>query len=348
MTEPRVIDGGVTEPAREGLHLDHEHGRSLRIRYGERELTRYVYEPWDPQLESPRPYFHPVRTLRGDVVSLYRPHDHVWHKGIAWSVANVGAGRVADDPPQENFWGGTTFVRGTGYQQLENDGAMRHREFTRLDASREHVDVAHGLDWLTQDGRRWVDEVREFAITVGPVGIPAGESAADTTVGPAAWVLTFGTRMTNVSGHYLTFGSPTTQGRENAGYGGLFWRGPRSFTGGTVYAPGTSGGDELMGTRSPWLGLSGVHDEHGRASTLVFIDDPANAQHPTQWFVRSQMFACVCPAPFFNTEIEVAPDESIERRYAVVVADGDPGADGAEGLAKLGFDALASSDLGAF
>ena len=25
----------------------------------------------------------PVRTLRGDLVTLYRPHDHVWHKGIA-------------------------------------------------------------------------------------------------------------------------------------------------------------------------------------------------------------------------------------------------------------------------
>ena len=41
---------------------------------------------WSP----PRPYFHPVRTLGGDVVSLYRPHDHVWHKGIALSLPNVG------------------------------------------------------------------------------------------------------------------------------------------------------------------------------------------------------------------------------------------------------------------
>jgi Family of unknown function (DUF6807) len=52
----------------------------------DRELFRYVCQPGDPQLESPRPYFHPVRPLRGHPVTIYRPHDHVWHKGIALSL----------------------------------------------------------------------------------------------------------------------------------------------------------------------------------------------------------------------------------------------------------------------
>src|SRR5882762_4515694 len=103
-----------------GLTLTDEDGRALRISYGEAELLRYVYRPWDDQLESPRPYFHPVRTLGGNLVTLYRPHDHVWHKGIAWSLPNVGPA---------NFWGGPTFLRDGGYQQLANNGAMRHREF---------------------------------------------------------------------------------------------------------------------------------------------------------------------------------------------------------------------------
>lgn len=315
----------MTEPARTGVRLDHEHGRSVRIGYGTYELARYVYEPWDAQLESPRPYLHPMRTLGGDVVSLYRPHDHVWHKGVAWSVPNVGGGPAADDPPQENFWGGTTYLRGQGYRQVDNDGSIRHREFTHLQATGERADLAHRLDWLTQDGRHWVDEHR--VLTIG--------------VDSDLWIMTFHTRLTNVAGHVLTFGSPTTQGRDNAGYGGLFWRGPRSFTGGTVYAPGRSGGDELMGERAPWLGFTGHHDEHGRASTLVFVDAPGNDDQPTRWFVRSTPFACVCPAPFFATERELADGDTMEFSYAVVVADGDPGVDGAERLAKAGQDALA-------
>lgn len=323
-------DDAVTEPAPAGLGLVHEHGRSLRIYAGEQELTRYVYQPWDPQLESPRPYFHPLRTLRGDLVSLYRPHDHVWHKGVAWSVANIGGGRAVEQPEQHNFWGGPTYLRGRGYQQLANDGAMRHREFVHLSATREKADVAHWLDWVTEDGRTWADELRRCTVVLEE----------------SAWALTFSTRITNVSDHHLSLGSPTTQGRENAGYGGLFWRGPRSFTGGTVYVPGRSGGDELMGTRAPWLAFAGVHDEHSRASTLVFVDDAANPGHPTQWFVRSQMYACVCPAPFFSTETEIAPGADIVLRYAVVLADGDQGSDGAERLAGLGRAALADAEGG--
>ena len=107
-----------TEPVPEGLSLVHEHGRAVCVLHRGRLLLRYVYRPWDAQVESPRPYFHPVHTSAGDEVTLYRPHDHVWHKGIAWSLPNVGPA---------NFWGGTTYRRGRGYVQLDNDGAMSEK-----------------------------------------------------------------------------------------------------------------------------------------------------------------------------------------------------------------------------
>lgn len=298
------------------LRLVREQGL-LQIWYGDQRLADYAYRPTEAQLESPRPFFHPLYTLGGELVSLYRPHDHVWHKGIAWSLPNVGT---------ENFWGGPTYVRGRGYVQLPNDGAMVHQEFTRLSADAGHVGVAERLAWVTEAGETWFDEQRRFVVTVD-----AG-----------AWVLAFATRFTNVAGAEVVIGSPTTEGRENAGYGGLFWRGPRSFTGGTVYAPGVAGADELMGIRARWLGFTGRHDETGRSSTLVFVDAPDNLGHPTQWFVRSEIFACVCPAPFFDTEHRVADGEDVTLRYAVVIADGDPGLDGAAKLAKAGRAALSS------
>ena len=135
-------------------------------------------------------------------------------------------------------------------------------------------------------------------------------------------------------------GSPTTEGRPNAGYGGLFWRGPRSFSGGTVHVPGVAGGDELMGTRAPWLGFTGRHDGHGRVSTLVFVDAPDNPGHPTKWFVRTGIFACAGPAPFFDAEITVPTGAALTRRYAVVIADGEPEGDAVALLAKTGLAAL--------
>lgn len=298
-----------------GLRLIDDSGHTLRIGYREQELAGYVYRPPEPQLESPRPYWHPVRTLSGALVSRYRPPDHVWHKGIAWSLPNVGP---------ENFWGGATYVRERGYVQLPNNGAMVHREFVRLVTSAEQVAVVQRLAWVTQSGQTVFDERRGFTVGV----------AAD------GWTLCFETRFTNVSEATVAIGSPTTEGRDNAGYGGLFWRGPESFQGGTVYTPHTGGGDELMGTRTPWLGYTGPTGNGAAAATLVFVDAPDNPGYPTQWFVRTQPFACAGPAPFFSTETPVPPGGTVRLRYAVVVADGDPGRDGAGRLAEAGRTAL--------
>jgi hypothetical protein len=282
-----------------GLELRHL-GEALALHYGSIELLRYVYRPDDAQFESPRPYAHPMHTLAGDMVSLYRPHDHVWHKGLALSLPNVGS---------ENFWGGVTWVRGEGYRQLPNNGSMTHVDFDRLEVVEGTAAIEERLAWVTEAGQTWFDERRRLRVHV--------DEALN------AWVLAFDSRFVNVSGRPVAIGSPTTQGRPNAGYGGLFWRGPRSFTGGVVHHPEGSGGDELMGVRAPWLAFTGVHDGHGRRSTIVMVDSADNAGHPTKWFVRSTPFACLCPAPFFDTERLVEPGEAVRLSHAVVVGDGD-------------------------
>ena len=235
-----------------------EDGDRVRIVADEAVLAEYVHRPTDVQLESPRPYLSPIRTLGGELVSLFRPHDHVWHKGIAWSLPVVG---------DENFWGGPTFVSGQGYVQLPNNGTQRHRSFEQpADAAGPApARIVESLDWVTEAGETLFEERRTLAARI---------------LDDDAWLLGFETRMANVSGRAIPIGSPTTRGRENAGYGGLFWRGPRSFTGGTVLAPGVAGGDELRGIRAPWMGFSGRHDGSGGASTVVMVDDRGERAAP--------------------------------------------------------------------
>ncbi|RVX38521.1 methane monooxygenase PmoA-like [Nonomuraea polychroma] len=299
------------------LQANHALGRSVTVTAGDVELFSYVYRPDTPVLESPKPYLHPIRTVGGALVSLFRPHDHVWHKGIAWSLPHVG---------EHNFWGGPTYVHGKSYVQVENNGSATHREMTTLTAEDKRVEIGHTLDWTSQAGAPVIEEQRSLAATV---------------LDEATWALVFDTTMTNVSGGTLHFGSPTTKGRENAGYGGLFWRGPRSFTGGIIQSPAGAGGDELRGTRAEWFGFRGRHDETGEHSTIVMVDDAANPQHPPQWFARSEDFACLCPAPFFSEEVPLPDGETLRFRYAVVIADGDRGEDGTALLAKQGRAALA-------
>lgn len=267
-----------------GDHMLVAHARGV-------ELFRYVYRPSMPPFEGPKPYLHPVRTLAGDVVTAYRPHDHRWHKGIQMTVSDLSG---------ENFWGGGSYVRDRGYVDLPNVGVMRHEEFTEVAGGH----IAERLTWHTQSGEHWADERRELALR---------------DVEDDSWALDFATSLTNVRGKGLVFGSPTTNGRPAAGYSGLFWRGPRAFTDGEIIAADGQGGPDMMGRPARWLAYVGRHDEVDRASTLMFFDDP---EYGSDWFVRNTPFPAVNPSLAFAEEFELPPGETIRVRYRVVVTDG--------------------------
>ncbi|XAS73364.1 PmoA family protein [Micrococcaceae bacterium Sec5.1] len=298
-------------------------GRSLTFTVRGQDIASYTYRPTDDQYESPRPFFHPLTTLEGDEVTISRPWDHVWHKGLSWALPNVG---------EHNFWGGATYTRETGYANLENNGAMNHEAFSYIEESASAITAAEALLWTSQptepgqQGLPLIREHRRFAISLLP--------------SENAWALLFETEMSNVSGAEIGIGSPTTEGRDNAGYGGLFWRGPRSFTGGEFRSEAGTGADEFMGTRSPWIAFTGQHDVTCRKSTIMFVEDQANEGASNQWFARSSMFACLGSAPFFSEVVPLKVGEPLKYRYAVVISDGDIDADSATALAVAARDAL--------
>ncbi|BCW57812.1 PmoA family protein [Arthrobacter sp. StoSoilB20] len=296
-------------------------GSSLTLTVGTQDIATYTYRPTDDQYESPRPYFHPLTTLEGDEVTISRPWDHVWHKGLSWALPNVG---------EHNFWGGATYTRETGYSNLDNNGAMNHEAFTSIEVTGIEgggagITAAETLLWTaqpavtaqpdesaaaskTEAGSPLIREQRRFAIQL----LPAGN----------AWTILFESTMENVSGAEIGIGSPTTEGRDNAGYGGLFWRGPRSFTGGEFRSENGTGGDEFMGTRSPWIAFTGQHDVTCRKSSILFVEDQANPGASNQWFARSSMFACLGSAPFFSEVVPLKEGQPLTYRYAVVISDG--------------------------
>ena len=279
------------------VHTLHD---SIELRFDSQSLFRYVYEPPEAQVESPRPYFHPLRTLAGDAVTLYRPHDHVWHKGLSMTCAQLS---------DQNFWGGETYVPGRGYVQLNNNGRVQHRKWEDIQCDDERVDLHERLAWVTSDGETWLREKRRITVD-------------DMRPDEGSYCLSLEFELENARGAPLIFGSPTTKGRPLAGYGGLFWRGPRSFHGGAVLAAGGLEGPDIMGQHSPWLAYVGRHDENGRASTLVFVDQPGNPGYPNKWFVRCQEYAGASFAFLFDEELLLAPDDELLLSYRIVVADG--------------------------
>lgn len=292
-------------------------GSALTFAAGGQDIARYTYRPTDDQYESPRPFFHPLTTLEGHQVTISRPWDHTWHKGLSWALPNVG---------EHNFWGGATYTRDTGYANLDNNGAMAHESFTSIDSAEDGITASETLRWSGQDGQPVIAEKRRFSIQL--LG--------------GSWVLLFETEMSNISSEEIGIGSPTTEGRDNAGYGGLFWRGPRSFTGGEFRSAEGAGADEFMGTRSPWIAFTGQHDGSCRFSTIAFVEDSTNPGAPNQWFARSSMFACLGSAPFFSEVVPLREGKPLRYRYAVVIADGKVDEESAAALAGAAGAALDS------
>ncbi|MHB9863219.1 DUF6807 domain-containing protein [Streptomyces sp. YIM S03343] len=290
-----------------GPRIVHAHGDRVTLidRASGIELLSYVYAP-EAAWEAPKPYIHPMRTLSGGIVTGYRPNDHRWHKGLSLTASHLSGA---------NLWGGNTYVHGKGYLALpERVGCMAHVSFDEVGSDGERALIAERLTWHPHDGDLWADELRR--IEVHDVDPDAG-----------SWALTWTSAVTNLRDVPLRFGSPTTAGRELAGYTGLFWRGPRAFRDGRVIGP-DSEGPGMMGTQAPWLAYCGEHDGTDGHATLIFAHAPENdhsgadGTHPAHWFVRSDPFAGVAPSWSFHTELALAPGATLTRRYRVAVADG--------------------------
>jgi hypothetical protein len=281
------------------LTVTHAHGLRIGVAVGDVEIAAYVYGEDIPAFEAPKPYLHPMRTLSGALVSAYRPHDHRWHKGLQMTWSHVSG---------QNFWGGNTYVRGQGYTPKDNVGAMRHDRFDLVEPTGEELTLTERLTWVASTGQEWVSERRSLRFH----GVDRARGV---------WVLDFATELTNIRGEALALGSPTTHGRENAGYTGLFWRGPRGFTGGEIITADGGGGPETMGTTaSPWLAYTGRNDEvDGGATVLVLAGTTSRGE--ITWFVRNDPFPAINPSPAFSEEITLADGEVLALAHRIVVAD---------------------------
>ncbi len=271
-------------------------GSDLAVQAGGAELARYVMEP-APPFESPRPYWHPIRSRAGVVVSESRPPDHSWHWGLSIAVSNI----YVDDLHKEvNLWGGVTWVPRHGYEQLANNGSQRHDGWESV-SERQAV---QRLSWCTAEREVFLAEKR----TVG----------ASVTDDADGWQLETTSTWTNVTGRQIRFGSPTTAGRPNAGYGGFFLRGSAALLGAQIALDGRRlTAADAQGRAGSTMVLTGA-----RAPVAVAVSaSPSNPVTPTCWFVRTDPVAMLCAAPFFHSEWALSAGASATWSWQLRVTD---------------------------
>ena len=251
-----------------------------------RPVARYSYRPdLDPRL-APRPYLHPVTTLLGTPVTELMPADHPHHLGVGIAVPDVAG---------HNFWGGRTYVRDCGPTERDNHGVQRHTAFNLRDPD----GFVEELSWRA-DEQELLRERRTVAVA----------ELTDT-----AWALDFTFSLTNTTPGPLSFGSPATNGRTGAAYGGYFWRAPKAASVPDVYTADAEGEAAVHSRPADWVALGGDR------WTLVF----SGATEPTRrdpWFVRTAGYPGVGSSLAHGERLPITAGGTVVRRIVTVVADG--------------------------
>ncbi|MER5515045.1 PmoA family protein [Streptomyces sp. NPDC002763] len=271
---------------------------TLVLRVAGRPVARYVTRPELPARLSPRPYLHPVTTLAGTAVTELTPADHTHHLGVGVAVPDVEG---------FNFWGGRTFVRDQGPTELDNHGTQRHLAFQLRDP----------------DG--FVEELRWTA--AGTELLRERRTVAATELTDTAWALDFTFSLTNITEGPLSIGSPATNGRPGAAYGGYFWRARREAAAPDAFTADREGEPAVHGRSADWLALAGTD------WTLVFAGATEDTRRDP-WFVRTAEYPGIGSSLAHTERLRVPPGETVVRRVVTAVADGRLGRGEAAALAR--------------
>lgn len=258
----------------------------LELRCAGRPVAAYTTRAELSARRSPRPYLHPVTTPAGVPVSEFAPEDHPHHLGVGIAVPDVAG---------HNFWGGRTFVRGRGPTELHNHGTQRHEGFTRLGPE----GFTETLSWRAGGGILLREE-RTLRVRA---------------LGGAAWALDLSFALTDATGAGVSIGSPATNGRPGAGYGGFFWRAPKEAAPPLVFGAAGDGEAAVHGVRGDWVALA------GDGWTLVFAGADAETRRDP-WFVRAAEYPGVGSSLAHERRLVLPAGGTVVRRVVTVVADG--------------------------
>ena len=241
---------------------------------------------------GPRPHLHPVTTRAGTVLTTALPADHPHHLGVSVAFSDLNG---------TNFWGGSTWVPGTGAASLPNHG----RQVIAASETSSAVPgrLTETIQWLDANDAALATEERRIA--------------ADGHPDSRCWRLSLAAtlRPAGATGR-LTFSSSAVKGRTGAGYGGIFWRLPADAEAEHIMTADGAGIDAAHGSTSPWLSLS-LRSGDAEATLLLY-----QSEEVFPWFIRTAGYLGAGPAVAWSRARVIAPSAPLRLALSAVIVDG--------------------------
>jgi hypothetical protein len=293
--------------------------RRVDVEVGGHPFTSYIYPT---TLE--KPVLYPIRSARGTVVTRGFPleprpgerADHPHHVGHWFNYGDVNG---------YDFWGHSS---ATPPELRSKAGTIVHKEITHASGGPAAGELAVTADWIVPDKTILIHERTQFRFGGGD-----RERVIDqtTTWTAADQRVVFGDTKEGAFGIRVAraLEQPSKEAETFVSASGEKETVPRlDNTGVTGRYLGSDGktGDDVWGTRGPWMSLMGTVD--GGPITIAIFDHPSSWGYPTYWHARGYGLFAANPIGqhAFDPKqpprtLTLEPGKSATFRYRILVRD---------------------------
>lgn len=242
-----------------------------------------------------KPYFHPLRTPMGLDMTLERPADHPWHRGLWFSWKSING---------VNYWEEN---RETGHSAGRS---LIKKVKSKLGKKDAHADIRVWMEY-SDSGKARVTELRHLEISAPENG---------------RYLIKWDHEFDAKEDVTLYLEKPAKHGGVAwGGYAGLSYRGSDQLRHPTFFASGGWTNQQDLtgyGEKERWMGI--VAKNNNTDVSLFLFDHPGNVRYPSPWYIwyaegHNLFFT---PSFLFDGPLLLKKGQKLRLRYGVWVADG--------------------------
>src|SRR5690606_30872426 len=246
-----------------------------------------------------KPYFHPLRTKKGYDLTLERPIDHPWHRGLWFSWKYINGTNYWEEDPKTGLAKGRSEIKNIKIKKKPNFSAAIKLDLIYFDEKGDNL-----------------SEKREINISSPELQING-------------YYIIMNHKFTALKDVVLDLEKPAINGGVSwGGYAGLGFRGSNSLQEITFLTSSgwsTKNDTTGYGSNERWMDLSAkanlnTNDEVG----ISILDHNKNAKSPSPWYIwyAAGQNIFFMPSPLFNGPISLKKGETLLLKYKVWIHDG--------------------------
>lgn len=273
----------LSAPAQTNSWRQTEH--TLALLNGTNVIWQIVADP-----AQGKPYFHPLATPGGTLLTDLRPPDHPWHRGLWFSWKHInGLNYWEEDRKTHKSEAVTELVAAT--LQPHDDGSAELKFF---------------ISYHPPNAPPVLTEQRTITVSAPTNG---------------SYELNWTSEFTAVTNVLFTRTPPASDphGVPHGGYAGLSLRlTPATKSWRFVNRAGATGVTAINGQPVDWVKFTAGTN----LPAVTIFDDAQNLRHPSLWYVNQGM-PFFTPALLFSGSLSLATGEKLTLRYQISITDHD-------------------------